>query len=101
MRGELAEDCNHVGFQKAPQVGLHCGLNGGAAEGGVLEGLDGLNGLGAGQGRRAARGREPASRPAGERRRRRRRRPGPRTRKGEILVRCLRLPSRGSMNSPQ
>lgn len=44
---ELAEDRDHVGLQEPPQLGLHGdgAGGGGSAEGGALEGLDGLDGL--------------------------------------------------------
>ena len=51
LRGELAEDGDHVGLEQPPELGLHGdgggGGGGGAPEGGALEGLDGLDGLGA------------------------------------------------------
>lgn len=50
LRGELAEDGDHVRLEEAPQLGLHRGSGGrggGAAERGALEGLDSLDGLGA------------------------------------------------------
>lgn len=50
LRGELAEDGDHVRLEEAPQLGLHRGSGRGgrgAAERGALEGLDSLDGLGA------------------------------------------------------